>query len=101
MNGLPPGAMLRSQPKLPLRDMSGSLAMQGQGSMSVPHITTREHSDFPGWDTWMSRGCAEQESWPHLSPVAAVEKAASVPCPGNIVELVGGMWLSWPEGVCV
>lgn len=50
-----------------------------------------------------SRGCAEQDSWPHLLPVAPVEKAAPVTCPVSIVELalVAGVWLSQPESVSV
>ena len=52
---LSPEVMVMSQPELPQRDMSGSLATQGQGSMSVPHITTTEHRDFPGGDS--HQGC--------------------------------------------
>ena len=39
---LPPGAMMRSQPELPLGAMSRSVTMQQQGS--VTHITAREPS---------------------------------------------------------
>ena len=39
---LPPGAMVRSQPELPLGAMSRSVTMQWQGS--VTHITAREPS---------------------------------------------------------
>lgn len=46
----PPEAIVRSQPKLPVRAMSESMAMKWQGSvsMSMSHITTREHGDAPG-----------------------------------------------------
>jgi hypothetical protein len=47
-SALPPGAMvIRSQPELPLRTMSESIATQQQGlvSMSMPHVTIREHED--------------------------------------------------------
>lgn len=42
--------MVKHQPALPRRAMSGSMAMQWQGlvSMSMVHITTREHRDVPG-----------------------------------------------------
>ena len=47
-SALPPGAMvIRSQPEIPLRTMSESIATQQQGlvSMSMPHVTIREHED--------------------------------------------------------
>lgn len=46
---LPPGATVRSQPKLSLRAMSRSVAIQQQVSvlMSVTPITTRKHEDIP------------------------------------------------------
>jgi hypothetical protein len=42
---LSPGVMLMSQPELPLRAMSGSVAMQWQGSvsMSMAHISAIEY----------------------------------------------------------
>jgi hypothetical protein len=36
---------VRSQPKLLLRSVSVSLALQWQGSVSMAHITTKEHGD--------------------------------------------------------
>lgn len=45
---LPPGATLRSQPKLPVRAMSGSGSIQPV-LMSVAPITTREHGDIPSY----------------------------------------------------
>ena len=52
--------MVKPQPMLLLRAMCGSVAVQQQGSMSVSmtHITTRDHGDIPG-TIWMSRGYAE------------------------------------------
>jgi hypothetical protein len=42
---LPPEAMVRSQPVLPLRATSGSMVLKQQGSvlMSVAHVTTKGH----------------------------------------------------------
>lgn len=48
-----PGAMLKSQPELPLRAMSESVATQQQGSMSVAHITTRQHGGVTGQDSYL------------------------------------------------
>ena len=47
---LPIGDIVRSQPKLLLKTMSISVPIQPQGSvsMSMAHITTREHGDVPG-----------------------------------------------------
>lgn len=46
-------AMVRSQPELQLRAMTGSMTTQWQGSMlmSVTHSTTREHGDIPSQDS--------------------------------------------------
>lgn len=97
---------MKSQPMLLLRVISGSMAMQQQGSvwMSTAHITTRDHRDICPWSrqlpgtTWMSRDCTELgphvvgcgilERWPHLSPDAALGRARPVPHPSNRVELV-------------
>lgn len=48
---LPCGTIMKSQPELPLKAMSGSVAMQHQRSvsMSMAHITVREYEDIPGW----------------------------------------------------
>lgn len=55
--------MVKYQPLLPLRVMSGSLAIQwmGLGSMSMAPITTREHRDIPGL-----RSCQETGGCPEL-----------------------------------
>lgn len=44
-------AMVKSQLMLQMRVMSGSTAMQQQRSvsMSVSHITTKDHMDSPSW----------------------------------------------------
>lgn len=58
---LPPGAMVRSPPALPLRAKSGSVAMQGQGSVSMSEActTTGERGDIPGQDSHLgSHGCS-------------------------------------------
>lgn len=41
---------MKSQPVLPLRDMSGSIAVEQQGSlsMSMVYVTPKDHSDIPG-----------------------------------------------------
>jgi hypothetical protein len=41
---------MKFKPVLPLRAMSGPVAMQNQGSVSicVTHITTKGHADLPG-----------------------------------------------------
>lgn len=58
--------MGRSQPQLPLRAMSESMAMEWQGlvSMSTAHIIIRENGWFslmgqPPGMTWMFSVCAE------------------------------------------
>lgn len=98
--------MLKSQPMLLLKAISGSVAMHQQGSvwMSIAHITTRDDGDVCDWSrqlpgtTWMSRDCTELgpqvtvygilERRPHLSPDSALGRACSVPHPSNRVELV-------------
>lgn len=44
--------MVKSQPVLPLRALSGSVVIQWQGSVavavSVAHITNKDHGDVPG-----------------------------------------------------
>lgn len=69
---LPPGVMMRPQPELPLRAMSGSGATQKQKLvlMSVVHITTREHRDIPGWGSCCGPGGrpgGPMQSWPCFS----------------------------------
>jgi hypothetical protein len=57
---LPPGAMVMSEPELPLRVMSESVAIPWQGlvPMSVAHITTRQDGDVPCQDShWEPCGC--------------------------------------------
>jgi hypothetical protein len=45
---LSPGVVVKSHPKLLVRAMSESVAVQWQWSVSVAHITTREHRGLPG-----------------------------------------------------
>lgn len=47
----PPEVMVKSQSMLPLT-MSGSMAVQQQGSVSMPmaHTTTKNHVDVPDLD---------------------------------------------------
>jgi hypothetical protein len=49
-----PEAMVKPWPRLPLRAMSGSTAMQKQGfmSMSVAHVTTKGHVDIHIYPTY-------------------------------------------------
>lgn len=57
---LPPGTMVRAQPKLPLKAKFGSMATQWQGSVSMPmvHFITRDHMrQLPG-TTRLSSGFA-------------------------------------------
>ena len=62
MPALPPGAIVKSQPKA----MSASVAVEQQGSVSMGHITTRKHGDIPGWGS-------------HHGPCE---------CPGSVQDLV-------------
>ena len=45
------GAIMKSQPELQLKAMSGSVAVEQQKSVSISmaHITPREHGDTPSW----------------------------------------------------
>lgn len=104
--------MLRSQQELPLRAMYESVAIQWQGSvsMSVAHVTNREHGDVPGSHRGTT-GCpgavqnwpppltayGTLESLPHFSLAAALGRAGPALCPGNTMELIlAGMWVSQP-----
>lgn len=86
---LPPEALVKSQSMLLLRAMSGSVTMYPQGSVSVSvaHITTKDHAEVPGLGCAELvppfTGCVTLESWPPL------ELAAAVPAPllGSTVEL--------------
>lgn len=42
---------VKLQPVVPLKSVSGSVAVEEQESvsMSLTHITTREYGDVPGW----------------------------------------------------
>jgi hypothetical protein len=102
--------MVRSQPELLLRTMSGSVAIQLQGSvlMSIAYVTTREHGDVP--DAGSARdhidiqgGAVHDWPCPLLDLVfwktdpnshqhyEAVGKTAFMPHPGTIVELSLGV----------
>lgn len=65
-----PEITVKSQPVLPLRAMSGSVATQWQGlvSVSLVHIATM----VPSGTTWVSRGCAELS--PPLTGCSTLEK---------------------------
>jgi hypothetical protein len=68
---LTPGAMVRSQPELPLRALSESVATQRLDFvwMTMAHSTTREHRDAPGWGSHQDpRGCPwAVQNWLHPS----------------------------------
>jgi hypothetical protein len=68
--------MVKSQPVLLLRAMSGSVAMQQHQSvsMSVAHITTKGHVDFPGLGDHRDIKSWTDLAYPSLS--AAVWRAA-------------------------
>lgn len=96
---LPPGSMVRSQPKLLLSAMSGSMAMQQKRLllMSVTHITTMGHGIIP-WEaasgpTQIFRGCAQFATthWMRysdkLASWAAFGTAVLVPSHSSTVEL--------------
>jgi hypothetical protein len=84
--------MARSQPELPLRTKSESVAIQQQGwmLMSVAPISTREHGDIPGGaavegphgcsgavqNYFPLNGCDTQESWPHHLLMAELREQA-------------------------
>lgn len=90
---------------LPLREMSRSMAIHQQGSVSGsrPCITTREDGNISGQPPgtmWMSRGCAQLplpltgfsalESKSYLSQVIALGIVGPVPSPGSTMELSFG-----------
>jgi hypothetical protein len=66
----PPEAMMKSQPVLLLKAMSGSMALQQQGavSISVAHITTKDHANALVWPV----------SWDHID-VQGLCRAGSTP----------------------
>lgn len=66
------GAMVRSQPELMLRAMSGSVAMQPQWMKSMAYITTREHGlsgQDAYWGPHKCPGAVQNCSGPPLSAV--------------------------------
>lgn len=93
---LPPEARVESQPMLPLRATSGSMAKQQQKSlsMSLAHITAEDYADVPAHDCHLrdavSRGCAELA--PPLSIAAALVRAFLAADLCGEVELALWMW---------
>jgi hypothetical protein len=83
---LPPRAMVRSQPKLPPRAMSESMAMQCQGSVliSVAHITIKLLTRSWAW-----------KSYPCPSSAAGLGGAGSAPHLGST------KGLAMVKGACV
>ena len=92
--------MVKSQPMLPMRVMSRSVAMQWQTSlpMSMVPITTRDHGDVPGLCSCLgSRGClGAVQNWTttfwflhseELLLVLAFRRVGPVPRKGSRVEL--------------
>lgn len=67
--GLPPGAMVMSQPELMPRDMSSlcDYTVVGASVTVQVHITSTEHGDFSGWGSlWESAGYPELlQNWPY------------------------------------
>lgn len=87
---LPLAAVVSSQPKLPLRSMSESVAMQHQRTcrwiislqenmgLFLIRAATRNYVDVLAPPL---TGCCIVEDLPHLSLVAALGKAGPAPCP--------------------
>lgn len=79
-------AIVRFLPKLSLRAMSESRAMQWQGSVLVlvTHITMREHGDVPGQGSRLRppECSGAVQNWPHPSFGANSEELA----PSFIIE---------------
>lgn len=95
--------MEKSQPVLPLRAMSGFLAMQHQGleAMSLAHIIMR---DIPGLACHQGiiGGCpGAGQNWSGLSLVATLRRVGSVPRLGSTVDLtvVVMALVNQPEGM--
>lgn len=88
---LPPDAMMKCQPMLPLRAVYGPVRMQKQGSvsMSVAQTTTKGHADGSGMDSCLGPcPCPRAvQSWPCPSPVTALRRAGPVPHLDSTVEL--------------
>lgn len=79
--------MVKTQPLLPLTAMSGSMAMQwlGSVSMSLTHISTREYRDVPGLGSRLgSQRCPKMgRTGPNSHQAAAFGRAGSVPHLGS------------------
>ena len=97
----PPGALEKSHLELLLlKVMSGFIPTQllGSVSMSLAHITIRDHGDIPGQAATKDyMGCpGAVQSLAHLSLAVALERMVSVPSPGSPVELTleAGEWVS-------
>jgi hypothetical protein len=85
------------EPKVLLNAMSDSVTTQWQGSvlMFMAYITTREQEDVPSWSSFwchselsqLLNGCSALETWPRLSPLAALLRGGPVPHPGTTMEL--------------
>jgi hypothetical protein len=95
--------------------MSGSMAMQRQGSvpMSMNHIATRYHGDVPGVQSHLELhkcqrlaelallliGCCSRELTPYLLR-GSTQESGHEPHLGNMLELalVAKVWMSQPCG---
>ena len=79
-SGLPPRAIVRSQPKMLPWTMSGSVAIYAVSGVGVDvpiFVTTREPEDTLGQGSnQVLRGCpASVQNRPHLLPAAALKTA--------------------------
>ena len=93
--------MVKSQPVLVLRAMSGSQAMQWQGSalMFMAHIITKGHADVSGPGCHLNH-VDFQGLYPYPSLAAAIRSMVPAPCLGSIVELTLMVWVqvNWFQG---
>jgi hypothetical protein len=90
-----PEAMVKCQPKLPLRTMQGSKAMpqqQGSVSVSMDHMLLKTmQTDIPGLGCSLGpcvelipplTGCSHQKSWPCLLPGWSTQESGPCFLPG-------------------
>lgn len=97
---------MKSWLMLPLRATSGSVVTQQQGlvSMSVGHVTTKDHVDVPGLGYCLGcaelappiTSCATQELAPPLPSSSTWESGNHmVPVKHSRADPGGGVWESW------
>lgn len=89
---MPPEDMVKSLTMLLQKDMSVAMQQQGSVLVSIAHVTTKDHMDFPG-TMLMSKSsaelaplltdCSTQESWHHPLLAATLWKTGPATLPGR------------------